>query len=299
MATKATKISDKELLNLIKERLSEDLHSQKIIEQLNEELKEMNSKLEASETMKSHFISNIANEIINPFSSVLGLSKAILAVDRENWKKVISMVALIHTEVFNLDFQFRNIFMAAKLEAGEERPTVLNVDMHKLIDNVIDSFKIESKKKKIRIKHSFVGDHNFKTDPEKLKLVISNLMSNAIKFSFEDGVVEIIAQHEGDTLSIAVRDYGIGLSEKNRLTIFDRFNRVDTGINSNNRGHGLGLSVNKAIVDMLSGSIMVESELGQGSCFTITIPEIDVPELGYAPNADETFFDMSDDAEIF
>lgn len=295
----ATKVNDKELLQLIKDRLNEDSHSQKVIEQLNNELKEINSKLEASESMKSHFISHIANELVNPFASVLGLSKAILAVDRENWKKVISMVALIHTEVFNLDFQFKNIFMAAKLEAGEESPTPVNVDMHKLIDSVIDSYKIECKKKKISIKHTFTGDHNFKTDPDKMKLVISNLMSNAIKFSFEEGVVEVTAQHEQNQLSISVRDYGIGLSEKNRETIFDRFNRVDSGINSNNRGHGLGLSVNKAIVDMLSGSMAVESELGQGSCFTITVPEIEVPEFGYSPNADETFFDMDENAEIF
>jgi signal transduction histidine kinase len=293
----ATHITDDELIAELKRRFEQNKAALKELKVLNEELKQVNKKLEESESLKSHFISNITNEIINPFTSILGLSKAILSVDKENWKKVFSMVALIHSETFNLDFQFRNIFVAAKIEAGEITPEIFNVDINNLIESVIESFKFEWKKKKLQIDFKpgvecpegelFV----FKTDPEKLKLILANLLSNAINFSFESGAIEITTALNNRELSIAVKDHGIGISKENQKIIFDRFKRLDSGINSLNRGHGLGLSINKAIIEMLKGKIHIDSELGQGACFTITIPEAEEPTEGFASDANETFFD--------
>lgn len=297
------KISDNDLVEEVLLRLQNRQQNIKEIEILNAELKNMNQKLEEAELLKSHFISNVANEIINPFSSIIGLSKAILSVDKENWKKVVSMVALIHSEAFNLDFQLRNIFMAAKIEAGEAIPEFFNVDINNIIENVIDSFKIELKKKKIKVNYNFskASDHVFKTDPEKLKLIVSNLLSNAIKFSFEEGSIEIEVEHSNKILHIDVIDRGVGLSIENKQTIFDRFNRINSNIsiNSNNKGHGLGLSVSKAIADMLNGDISMKSTIGKGAKFTLMLPEIDSPTSGFAPDANETFFSDSEGTEIF
>jgi signal transduction histidine kinase len=296
-------ITDTELLDELKRRFEQNKKAVKELKALNEELKLVNRKLEESESLKSHFISNITNEIINPFTSILGLSRAILSVDKENWKKVITMVALIHSEAFNLDFQFRNIFVAAKIEAGEIFPEVLNLDIANLIDSVIESYKFEYKKKKLQVTHKFNIDTKgnetvtFKTDPEKLKLILANLLSNAVNFSFEGGDVEFTTWLEGRVLKISVRDHGIGISRENQKIIFDRFKRLDSGINSLNRGHGLGLSVNKAIIDMLDGKIDIESELGKGACFTVSIPEAQGQTSDYATDANETFFDT--DEEIF
>ncbi len=295
------KITDDELLDELKRRFEQNKIAVKELKTLNNELKLVNKKLEESESLKSHFISNITNEIINPFSSILGLSKAILSVDKENWKKVVSMVALVHSEAFSLDFQFRNIFVAAKIEAGEIFPEILNVDVQNIIESVIEAFKFEAKRKKLHVNFLFnipIEDDNlfiFRTDPEKLKLILANLLSNAINFSFEGGNVDITAWLEDNTLCISVRDHGVGISKENQKIIFDRFKRLDSGINSLNRGHGLGLSVNKAIIEMLEGKINIESELGQGSCFTIRIPESDVSTSDFASDANETFFDSDEE----
>ena len=112
-------LTDKELIDELKKRFEVNKQTLNEVQELNDELRKVNRKLEDSEALKSHFISNITNEIINPFASILALSKNILSVDKENWKKVITMVSLIYSEAFNLDFQLRNIFVAAKLEAGE------------------------------------------------------------------------------------------------------------------------------------------------------------------------------------
>ena len=186
-----SQLNDQELINELVKRFDETKKALSEVQKLNEELKEVNKKLEESESMKSHFISNITNEIINPFASILALSKNILSVEKENWKKVITMVSHIYTEAFHLDFQFRNIFAAAKLEAGEVVPEILNVDVSSLVESIIESFSHLAKKKfiGIELKNDLKEEKSkivlFKTDPEKLRLIISNLLSNAINFSFE------------------------------------------------------------------------------------------------------------------
>lgn len=297
-----SKLTDEELINELRNRFRMNRESLEELQELNREMRVVNKKLEESEALKSHFISNITNEIINPFTSILGLAKHILSVKKEDWKTVISMVALIHSEAFNLDFQLRNIFVAAKIEAGEIYPEILNVDIKTLIGNVLESFRFEGKKKSLDFEFIFdiepaVGNtFYFKTDPEKLKLILSNLLSNAIKFSFEKTVVDIKAWQEENILKISVQDHGSGISEENQKKIFDRFKRLDSGINSINRGHGLGLSINKAILDLLKGDIDIQSEIGVGSKFTIAIPEAISDIAGFSTDGNEFLFD---EEEIF
>ena len=109
-----SKLTDQELIDELQKRFEENKKTIQELKDLTEELKIVNKKLEESEALKSHFISNITNEIINPFTSILGLSRNILAVKKENWKKVISMVALIHSEAFNLDFQITKYISCSK-----------------------------------------------------------------------------------------------------------------------------------------------------------------------------------------
>ncbi len=293
-------ISDEELLAELKQRFEENKRALLDLQSLNEELIIVNKKLEDSESLKSHFVSNITNEIINPFTSILGLSKAILSVDKENWKRVFSMIALIHSEAFSLDFQFRNIFVAAKIEAGDIYPEIFTVDIKNLIDSVIESFKYEAKKKHVTINVTHCESVNkdklfvFKTDPEKFKLIFANLLRNAINFSYESGKIDINLCLVDGSLSLCVKDYGIGISKENHAIIFDRFNRLDSGINSINRGHGLGLSVSKAIIDLLKGRIEIESETGKGASFTLIIPESIEASEGFASDANEAFFNDFD-----
>ncbi len=297
-----SKLSDADLINELTTRLQAYSKTLKEMKDLNKELKVVNKKLEESEALKSHFISNITNEIVNPFASIIGLSKNILSAKKEDWKTIISMVSLIHSEAFNLDFQFKNIFVAAKLEAGEVSPDVLKVDINSLIDGVLESFRIEAKKKKVSFNFDFSVTpgvekiYYFNTDPEKLRLITSNLISNAIKFSSPGQVIEIQVSMEEDNLVISVKDQGTGISEENQKVIFDRFRRLDTGINSLNRGHGLGLSVNKALLDMLNGTIKINSKPGEGAEFIVSLPEQSLQTEGFSYEGTETFFE---DEEMF
>lgn len=296
-------ISDKQLLRELKERLGQTSDLEKKLEALTMEFQVVSKRLKESEALKSHFISNITNEIVNPFTSIIGLSKSILSVEKQDWKKVVSMVALIHNEAFNLDFQLKNIFTAAKIEAGEISPNISKVNVRSLVQSVIDSFSVVARKMGIeivldyQIEFGFGKNFYYKTDSEKLKQIVSNILNNAIKYSYKDSKVIVKLWVDDDELYIAIQDFGTGISEKNQNIIFERFKRLDTGINSINQGHGLGLSITKALLDVLKGEIDIKSQKGEGSTFTLKIPESEVVVDCFSGEGDDVFFDDGD--EIF
>lgn len=299
------RLTDEELIEELRLRIIENKRSMSELRILNEKLETVNRKLEESEALKSHFISNITNEIVNPFASIIGLSKSILNVKKENWKKVFSMVAMIHSEAFSLDFQLKNIFAAAKIEAGEVYPEIGKVDVQDVVKSVTDSFRIEAQKKGVVFNLQFnllpEGDDKvfyFKTDPEKMKLIISNLINNAVKFSYENGRISIIAGYEMQHLFISVHDEGVNISEEFQQIIFDRFRRVDSSITSVNRGHGLGLSIVTSLLELLGGDINFRSDPKNGTTFIVNIPEAAETEDSFTTSLDgnEFFFD---DNQVF
>ncbi len=299
-----TKLSDKELIEELKISCEQNKKSLQELKELNKELKKVNEKLTESEALKTHFISNITNEIVNPFTSILVLSKNILAVKTGDWNKVSSMAALIHSEAFNLDFQLKNIFAAAKLESGKAFPEISNVDINQLMQDTINIFKQEADKKQLSIDVLFndnykpeeTNQHYFKTDPESLKLITANLLSNAIKFSNTQDTIKVKISKLEQSLNISIQDSGIGISKADQKIIFDRFKRLDMNIHSLNKGHGLGLSVIKSILDLMNGKIEIESEINQGSVFTVLLPEAKSETHSYTDDANEFIFG---DDEIF
>ena len=277
-------INDSTLISELERRFNDNKKVIAELEELTEQLKAVNKKLEESESLKSHFISNIRNEIINPFTSILNLSKQISSMsDIEKAKKSAD---LIYGEAFFLDFQLKNIFAAAELEAGETYPQIYSVNVVSTVQNLLDSYQssIASKKLDIVISSSVANDFTFKSDPGKLTLIYSNLLNNAILFSKEGGKIEITLSFEYESMVFTIKDFGIGIEQDKVKLIFDRFKRLDNTINTLSSGYGLGLSVTKAITDMLNGTISVESEVGNGATFTVMIPDVhmDIEATGTA-----------------
>ncbi len=295
-------LSDKEIIDQLKLRLKEASGLEELVKKQREELNLANKNLSESEALKSHFISNITNEIVNPFASILGLSRNIMAVHDKDMDKIKNMAELIHSEAFDLDFQLKNIFTAARIEAGEASPEHLKTDINLIISSIVTAFKYKAEQKQLKINFSFELDENlkegyyFRTDPEKLKLILSNLLSNSIKYSNAANKIEIKSWLDNDSLKISVKDYGIGIDKENLEIIFNRFKRLDSSINSANPGHGLGLSITKALLDLLDGIIEIKSKRNIGSVFTITIPQAKVDQAdGYAIDGNEFIFDENED----
>src|SRR6478736_3781687 len=204
-------ISDKELIAELEQRFEENRRSLEEQTSLMAELKRVNEKLIASEGLKSNFLSNIRNEINNPIASILELSKNI-SEGTINQDAMMRFAGLIYSESFSLDFQLRNIFASAEIEAGEALVSPVFVDIDSVLENVLLSFKhlIEKKKIQVHIGDSVSKHERFHTDAEKLHLILSNLIANAIQFNHDGGSIEINSEMKNGQLTFTIMDNGQG-----------------------------------------------------------------------------------------
>ena len=297
------RLDDGELIDELKKRFEENDELLNTLKVVNNKLMDVNKRLHESEALKSHFLSNIRNEIVNPLTSILCMSKAVM--DGEiSGEMVPSAAKTIHTEAFKLDSQLRNIFAAAELEAGEATPSISMVDVDTLVNGMIDLFIHKTTEKKIQVTYhpldKSVEEAYFMTDPDKLQIILINLLSNAIEYSHEGGPVEINASIDGEDLNISVIDHGIGIDESDQGVIFDRFKQLESGAAKGHLGHGLGASVVKSMVELLNGTISLSSVKGEGSTFTVKIPKAktdkEVPV--FSGESNEFFFEVGEEQEF-
>jgi len=263
-------------LDIFRKQISE-LKSEN--EDLARSLYKVNEKLRDSEKLKGHFISNITNEIVNPFASVLALAENIRQLKHGEIDKAHRMAELIYEEAFHLDFQLKNIFAAALIEAGHEDLKVCEVRVPILGSYVHNYFKSQLKKKRIILSVDYINLEipdsgiSFLSDRDKLEMIVKNLISNSIKYSPNDSEIYLKFVLEDRKLSIEVSDHGKGIQTKDRDVIFDRFKQLDEKINSINTGHGLGLSIVQAYTELLGGKVNLADNSGNGVRIIISIPE--------------------------
>ena len=271
-------ISDELLIEELQKRLTDNKKALNDLRVLTTKMETLNLKLADSEAMKGNFLSNIRNEINNPLASIMGLSKQ-LARGKADSLTAPGMAQTILNEAFDLDFQLRNIFTAAELEAGESTLSVSRVDIDSLIRNLLDSYNHRLAEKKLTVELAgnispvAGGPAYFNTDSEKLELILSNLLANAIEFNKEGKKVKIAVIREENRLVISLEDEGIGIPLEQRNNLFTRFRQLDTGARKVHRGHGLGLSITKALAELLDGKIVCSSAACGGCIFTLSINE--------------------------
>ncbi len=271
-------VSDGFLIEEIKKRLMERKRALRDFAETTRELEMVNEKLRQSESLKSNFLSNIRNEINNPLTVILGMSRQ-LSKGITDQKASKTAVEMIYKEAFDLEFKMENIFTAAEIEAGEASVNIAHTDIGGLAWSQLDSFHHQAADKKITMECTVdapaAGETlYFNTDPEKLSCILSNLLANAIEFSNEGGKVQILVRREGPRLVLSVIDTGIGIEEKDRDRIFDRFTQLDSGSTRKHKGQGLGLSIAKALTEMLDGKINLFSSPGRGCNFTLILNEL-------------------------
>lgn len=284
-------LSDEQLINELESR--PDLMMQYLAdreEQMKAELMETNKKLVEAEQIKTDFLSNIRNEMINPITAMLELSKNLATNAVQHPEK---LAALIYEETYKLDFQLKNILGSAEIEAGEAVLSVSAVDIDGLLSLLLERFdrQILKKKLKVELLGALPDAFRFHTDSEKLTLVLSNLLANAIQYSPENGCIEIAYCCYDNVLQISFADQGIGISSENQRAIFSRFTQLDRGTTKAYAGHGLGLSLVQALLDFMEGSLTLESSPGQGSTFTVQLQPLQPGDDSFTAMGNEFFFD--------
>lgn len=289
------RLTDDELIKELEERFAFNQSALEDLQRMTEKLESMNAKLQESEALKGHFLSNIRNEINNPLTSIMGLSYQCLCSPGES-NRCSSIARMIYHEAFTLDFQLQNIFVAAELEAGEADPAFANVDVSTIIDRVVEAHEFQISEKQMTVKADREKPLPFSTDARMIRLILSNLLGNAIEFGTEESHVDVSAEVDNSVLTLTVKDNGMGISKEDQETIFDRFKQLDTGTTKSHRGHGLGLSIVRSLVEMLGGELQLESDANKGCKVVINLPE---PDADVQDSAQEGNMFIFDDAEQF
>ena len=231
-------------------------------------------RLREVDRLKSQFLANMSHELRTPLNSIIGYSEVLLdGVDGELNDDMEEDIDAIHNSGKHLLSIINEILDLAKIEAGQMQLDTREVDLIEFSNEIIRSGQVLVKDKPVELKLVVDGDiPSVAADPVRLRQILWNLTSNALKFT-EEGIVQVkLSMFNKKTALITVKDNGIGMSEEGLDLIFQRFSQVDGSSTRRAGGTGLGLTITKQLIEMHGGEIDVESQEGVGSTFWFTIP---------------------------
>jgi len=240
-----------------------------------EELIKAKEKAEESDRLKLAFLANMSHEIRTPMNGILGFASLLKEANLtgEQRKEYIGLIEKSGARMLNV---INDIMSISKIEAGLMKVNNREINVNEQIEYIYAFFKPEVVHKGMKLLlHSSLPatEAIVQTDPEKLYAILSNLVKNSIKYSYQ-GTIEVGYEKKDNLLEFFVKDSGIGIPAKKLEMIFERFIQADGTNTRAYEGAGLGLSIAKAYVEMLGGRIWVESEEGEGSTFYFTIPHL-------------------------
>lgn len=237
------------------------------------EIEQKSLLLEAANKHKSQFLANVSHELRTPLNAIIGFTRMVIRktkdqipqLQKDNLQKV-----LISSE--HLLSLINDLLDLAKIESGRMEVFPESFKVEEVIQVATSTVEPMLKDGRVRLITEINRDvPTLNTDREKLKQSILNLLSNAAKFT-EKGEIKVSAWHENGSLKLEVSDTGIGMKKEALENIFDEFRQADMSSSRKFGGTGLGLAIVKRFVNLLGGDIGVESEVGKGSTFTITLP---------------------------
>ncbi len=227
--------------------------------------------------MKTDFVNNMTHELKTPISTISLASQMLgdksVPVEMKNLGHISGVIS---KETDRLGQQVEKVLQMAIFEKGKIDLKKKTGDIHQIIENVADNFRIQLDNKDGSLKLILGAENSYVAfDEVHMTNVISNLMDNAIKYCDKNPEIEIETCNNNSHIELIVKDNGIGISKEDQKKVFDKFFRVYTGNIHNIKGFGLGLSYVKRIVDEHQGNISVESELNKGAAFKIELPQND------------------------
>lgn len=257
----------------VEERTLELNKAQQRLQQLVDELNQANLRLQDVDRAKSMFIASMSHELRTPLNSIIGFSSILLKempgpLNFEQ-KKQLKMVMGSARHLLNL---INDILDISKIESGELTISRENISLVEILTQVQEIFAPQADKKGLNLKVTVSPEiDQIVSDSRRVKQILLNLVGNAVKFT-EHGGVQVECSRRDHLLEIRVTDSGIGIREENLEKLFSSFRQLDTGLARKYEGTGLGLFICKRLVEMLGGEIRVESQFGEGSTFSFTLP---------------------------
>lgn len=271
----AAEVKTIELLDTEKELNKELSVNQDRLEKNIKELEQARQALEQSTKAKSEFLATMSHEIRTPMNAIMGMTHLLQKDDpREDQLEALSILDFSGKTLLTL---IDDVLDFSKIEAGRLEMENIEFDLGKLVNTIIESFKVMAKNKGLELK-SLMGEgvQNFLIgDPARLTQILNNLISNALKFT-EKGEVELSIRQTDEwekkvRIEFSVSDTGIGIPKERMQTIFESFTQASGSTKRLYGGTGLGLTISKQLTELQGGELWVDSEEGQGSTFYVAL----------------------------
>ncbi|WP_373976383.1 ATP-binding protein [Chitinibacter sp. SCUT-21] len=221
---------------------------------------------------KGEFLALVSHEIRTPLSGVIGMLRLALAQNTlPSLAKEQVSIGLENAEML-LEI-INDLLDASKIEAGKISLELIPFDLHKIIAQVAALFAPKAQEKGLTflVDVAYLPHEGCLGDPTRIRQVLFNLISNAIKFT-ESGSIRLSAYRDGEQIKFSITDTGIGLDEQSLGRLFNKFEQADTSTTRKYGGTGLGLSICRALIELMHGSIAVTSQVGEGTCFRVDLP---------------------------
>ncbi len=224
---------------------------------------------------KSEFLSRMSHELRTPLNAILGFAQ-VLQMDAKSPDDEESIDHILRAGRHLLDL-INEVLDISRIEAGRVSIVPERVDAADLMKDCIALIQPLAQKRGIAVEDQFTtaAEHHVKADPQRLKQVFINLLSNAVKYNRESGTITVWFEADGERLRINIRDSGTGISPADAERLFTPFERLQVDNRTEVEGSWLGLALSKRLVELMGGSIGLESELGEGTVFWAELPRLE------------------------
>ena len=212
----------------------------------------------------------MSHELRTPLNIIIGFSEVLInSANIEDRQK--RYAENIYTSGKQLLLLINDVLDLAKMEAGKLAAKPEHIDAGKFFDSTVGMFRQHVEEKNIELKLDVPANLTLHQDAGKLRQILTNLLSNAVKFTPDGGRITVTAEEKGDMLAINVEDTGIGIAPEEQAMIFQKFRQTENPLTREQGGTGLGLSIVRELSRLLGGDVILHSELGSGSRFTVTV----------------------------
>lgn len=242
-------------------------------EQLIAQLQDANEKLQMLDTMKTNFISTVSHELRTPLTTIKAFVELLLLKQGMPDDRKVKLMNTVNVETDRLARLITDLLDLSRIEAGSMKWQFALVSMEDIIRSVIESMGVLFENKGLRVTVELSPPLSpVNGDRDRLVQVVTNILSNAVKFTPRGGSIRIALRREAAQIAVEIADSGIGIPAEHIDLIFEKFHRSDDMLTAATEGTGLGLAITRQIIEYHGGSIWAASTQGKGSTFTFTLP---------------------------
>ena len=239
-------------------------------------IEEQKEELKSLDSLKNRFFSNISHELRTPLTLILSPLRKIIKSDAQNinLEESQEILSVMHSNAELLNERIEELLDLSRISSNTIEVSRNQVNLKDFLHEVVTIFKLQAKEKEhtLEVNYNIDAQESYTIDSKRIKRIIQNLIGNAIKYCPQGSKIYVFFKMEKQQLQIIVSDNGQGIAKEDQARVFERFYQVSSSVKNDNPGTGIGLAMVKEYVELLNGTITLESAIDKGSIFTVRLP---------------------------